>query len=133
MLGSFQHSTLRLEIDASTETLDRCLTETGLLRQWLWPQQLEEGIPERLEQGVMFESSLGPIRIGHRVERRAEGQLQVSLWGAMDGISEWAWGNGWAQLRVEAVSLLPLSPGVLLSLAHLQIFAPQLSNAGSNG
>ena len=129
MLGSFQQSTLRLEIDASAATLERCLKETALLRQWLWPQQLQEGIPEQLELGVEFESRVGPICIGHRVEQCSGTQLQVSMWGGMDGMSEWVWGNGWAQLRVEAISLMPLSPGVLLSLGRLQAFAHQLTQS----
>ncbi|NJL97452.1 MAG: hypothetical protein HC924_00765 [Synechococcaceae cyanobacterium SM2_3_2] len=129
MLGSFQQSTLRLEMDASAATLERCLKETALLRQWLWPQQLQEGIPEQLQTGIEFESWIGPVRIGHRVEQCFANQLQVSLWGGVDGMSEWVWGNGWAQLRVEAISLMPLSPGVLLSLGQLQAFAPQLTQS----
>lgn len=130
MLGSFQQSTLRLEVDAQAEALRRCLTEAELLRQWMWPQQLEPGIPEQLEVGVIFESHVGLLTTGHRVDHCGEGRLQVVMWGAMDGLSEWVWGNGWAQLRVEAISLLPVAAGVWLSLRQLQRFAPQVRIPG---
>jgi len=43
--------------------------------------------------------------------------------GGADGYCDWLWGNGWVQLRVEAVSLLPLGLGQLLMLRRLQQFA----------
>ena len=122
MFGRMQAETVRIAVDASAEQLSRYLTESALLRQWVWPQQLEAGGPERLSEGAEFYSRLGPARIGHQVRSLEDNRLELALWGAIDGWNEWRWGNGWVQLRVEGVSLLPLRLGLNVALRSLQRF-----------
>jgi hypothetical protein len=123
MLGTFQSSTIRVEAEATAATLRRCLVETAWLRQWLWPQKLDQTAPDWLEPGTEFTVWLGPIAIQHRVELCRADRLQILLWGAVDGYNEWAWGNGWIQMRVEGVSLLPMGLGQVMVLRRLQYFA----------
>ncbi|MGQ9837888.1 MAG: hypothetical protein ACUVRV_07955 [Cyanobacteriota bacterium] len=123
MLGTLQSSTLRVEVEASSSTLRRCLTEVDLLRQWIWPQQLQGSLPKSLEVGSTFSAQWGPVSIMHQVETLLPERLRLLIWGGADGYCDWLWGNGWVQLRVEAVSLLPLGIGQLLILKQLQQFA----------
>ncbi|MFQ3583453.1 MAG: hypothetical protein SNJ85_00765 [Cyanobacteriota bacterium] len=123
MLGTLQSSTIRVEVKAGSSTLRRCLTEMELLRQWIWPQQLQGSLPENLEMGSTFNAQWGPISIMHQVETLLPERLRLLMWGGADGYCDWLWGNGWVQLRVEAVSLLPLGMGQLLILRQLQQFA----------
>ncbi len=125
MLGTFQSSTLRLEVDASAETLRECLINTDQLRQWLWPQELVDPTPEQLDLGTEFKASIGPIVIDHRVETLEPTRIRLILWGPLDGYTEWAWGNGWVQLRLEAVCPVPLIWGQQLTLKQLCEFAQQ--------
>ncbi len=131
MLGTFQSSTIRIEVEASASTLRRCLTEVGLLQQWIWPQQLQGSLPTQLEQGSTFAARCGPISILHQVEILLPQRLHLLMWGGADGYCDWRWGNGWVQLRVEAVSLLPLGLGQLLLLRQLQQFARRQENSPS--
>ena len=123
MLGTFQSSTIRIEVEASSSTLRRCLTDVELLQQWIWPQQLQGSLPARLELGSTFAAQWGPVAILHQVETLLPERLRLLMWGGADGYCDWRWGNGWVQLRVEAVSLLPLGLGQLLMLRRLQQFA----------
>jgi hypothetical protein len=68
MLGTLQSSTIRIAVEASSSTLQRCLTEVELLQQWIWPQQLQGSLPPKLEQGSTFAAQWGPISILHQVE-----------------------------------------------------------------
>lgn len=133
MFGRLQTATVRVAVDASAEQLGRYLTELKLLRQWVWPQQLEAGSPEQLHEGAEFYSRLGPARIGHQVRSLDDSHLELALWGAIDGWNEWRWGEGWVQLHVEAVSLLPLQLGLNVALRSLQRFvnAQSTTSAGS--
>jgi hypothetical protein len=123
MLGTLQSSTIRIAVEASSSTLQRCLTEVELLQQWIWPQQLQGSLPPKLEQGSTFAAQWGPVSILHQVEILLPQRLRLVMWGGADGYCDWRWGNGWVQLRVEAVSLLPLGLGQLLMLRQLQQFA----------
>lgn len=123
MLGTLQSSTIRVEVEAGSSTLRRCLTEVDLLRQWIWPQQLQGSLPASLEMGSTFNAQCGPVSIMHQVETLLPERLRLLMWGGADGYCDWLWGNGWVQLRVEAVSLLPLGMGQLLILRQLQQFA----------
>ncbi|MEN9229940.1 MAG: hypothetical protein Q6L68_03455 [Thermostichus sp. DG02_5_bins_236] len=129
MLGTLQSSTIRVEVEAASSTLRRCLTEVDLLRQWIWPQQLQGSLPEGLEIGSTFNAQWGPISIMHQVETLLPERLRLLMWGGADGYCDWLWGNGWVQLRVEAVSLLPLGMGQLLILRQLQQFAQKQEHA----
>ncbi|MBD2101554.1 hypothetical protein [Leptolyngbya sp. FACHB-261] len=120
MLGRFQQSHLRIEINASEETLSRCLLKPATFSQWLWPQQFSPDLPETLTAGVMFTDWLGPVAVQHRVEAAQTGRLLLTLWQGIDGFHEWRWGEGWVQSRLEGISLLPLNLGQTLSLARLR-------------
>ncbi|MGK7911041.1 MAG: hypothetical protein AB4050_06080 [Synechococcus sp.] len=127
MFGRMQTATVRVAVDASAAQLQQYLTESALLRQWVWPQQLEAGGPDRLSEGTEFYSCLGPVRIGHQVRSLDVDRLELALWGAIDGWNEWRWGDGWVQLHVEGVSLLPLDIGLNVALRSLQRFVSSQS------
>ena len=122
MFGRMQVATVRVAVDVSAEQLSRYLTDTTLLRRWVWPQQLEAGGPEHLSEGAEFYSRWGPARIGHQVRALGNDRMVLALWGAIDGWNEWRWGDGWVQLHVEGVSLLPLQIGLNVALHSLQRF-----------
>ena len=128
MFGRQQKATTRIPIDASGDRLRQCLTEANLLRQWVWPQTLDKDLPARLELGNQFYSHLGPLNIGHEVRELDNEHLTLALWGAIDGYNEWRWGDGWVQLHIEAVSLIPLKLGLNVTLQQLKQFASQASH-----
>lgn len=121
MLGTFQHSSLRIEINATEQALRNSLLQPRQLRQWL-PQNISDGLPEELQVGTTFTSWLGPIPIQHRVERVDSTCLRFLLSQGIDGFHEWHWGEGWIQSRLEGISLLPLNLGQTFSLLRLRQF-----------
>ncbi len=122
MLGTFQQSNLRLEVEASESSLRDCLTRPAMLQQWLWPQTFSPGMPERLVQGVEFTSWLGPIAIHHTVVIAEPNSLRLLLSQGVDGFHQWHWGDGWVQSQLEGVSLLPLNLAQTLSLTQLRLY-----------
>jgi hypothetical protein len=120
MLGTFQQSHLRIEVNASAADIQRCLFQTAKLRQWLWPQELAAGLPERLSPGLTFTSQLGPIVVLHYVDVASSNSLRLLLSRGIDGFHEWYWGEGWVQSRLEGVSILPLKLGQTWSLLQLR-------------
>lgn len=122
MLGHFQHSHLRIEIEASEAAIRDSLMSPSQLQQWLWPQTLSPGLPERLHQGLTFTSSVGLITIQQQVDVAESHCLRLLLSQGIDGFHEWYWGEGWIQSRLEGVSLLPLSLAQTLSLLNLRRF-----------
>lgn len=122
MLGNFQQSALRIEVEASEAALRKSLTVPTQMQQWLWPQRLATGLPEQLYPGLVFMSWLGPIKIQHHVDRVESNGLRLLLSQGIDGFHEWSWGEGWVQSRLEGVSLLPLNLGQTLSLLRLRQF-----------
>jgi hypothetical protein len=122
MFGSFQSSALRIEVEAPAVLLQESLTSPVKLQQWLWPQRLAEGLPERLTPGLSFTSWLGPVAIAHQVERVDSDCLRLLLSQGIDGFHEWSWGDGWVQSRLEGISLLPLNLGQSLYLFRLRQF-----------
>jgi hypothetical protein len=122
MLGTFQQSSIRIEITASAQIIRDSLTSIPQLRQWLAPQRLSSGLPEKLEQGLTFTSWLGLIAIEHQVERIEDNGFRLLLSQGIDGYHEWYWGEGWVQSRLEGVSLLPLNLGQTLNLLRLRAF-----------
>jgi hypothetical protein len=131
MLGTLQSFTTRIEVGAKAETLQRCLSHPDLLRQWMWPTPLMTNLPAVLEEGSEFKSPIGPWFLHYRVAFLSCNRLQLILWGAADGFCEWSWGNHWVQLRVEAMSLLPMSLGQFLNLRQLQHYAAEMEEASS--
>ena len=122
MLGEFQQSALRIEIHASMNDLRSSLTQISQLKKWLWPQQLEPGMPTQLILGLQFQTWLGPIPFNHQVDVLTENQLRLILTQGIDGFHEWHWGEGWVQSRMEGISLLPLNLGQTLTLYRLRQF-----------
>jgi hypothetical protein len=122
MLGTFQQSYLRIELDASATTIAKSLLHRDRLKQWLSLQNLPPGLPERLSTGLTFTSHIGPIAIRHHVDIANTNHLRLLLSGGIDGFHEWYWGDGWVQSRLEGVSLLPLKLGQTLSLLQLKNF-----------
>ncbi len=122
MLGTFQQSHLRIELNASETDLRDSLLCPERFRQWLWPQQFSAHLPEKLQPGTHFTSWIGPIAIQHYVEAADEHHLRMLLSQGIDGFHEWHWGEGWVQSRLEGISALPLNLGQTLSLARLKQF-----------
>lgn len=122
MFGTFQQTSLRIEISATEQALRNSLLNTNQLRQWLAPQRLSDGLPDELHPGLTYTSHLGPIAIQHHVDWATDNSLCLILSQGIDGFHEWHWGEGWVQSRLEGISLLPLSLGHTLSLLHLKQF-----------
>lgn len=122
MLGTFQQSFLRIEVDASATEIARSLLHLDRLKEWLSLQTLSPGLPERLSAGLIFNTHMGPVAIRHQVEIANTNHVRLLLSGAIDGFHEWYWGDGWVQSRLEGVSLLPLKLGQTLNLLQLKQF-----------
>ena len=122
MLGIFQQSQLRIEVEASATAIQDSLLRPVQLQQWLWPQRLTVGMPEQLHQGITFTSWSGPVAIYHQVDVATPNCLRLLLSQGIDGFHEWYWGEGWVQSRLEGVSMLPLNLGQTLNLLRLRQF-----------
>jgi len=121
MLGSFQQSALRIEVEAPATLLHDSLTRPAYLQQWL-PQRLSTGLPTQLHSGLVFTVWLGPVAIQHLVDVVEANCLRLLLSQGIDGFHEWYWGDNWVQSRLEGISLLPLNLGQTLSLFRLRQF-----------
>ncbi len=119
MFGTFQQSHLRIEVDASAQSIKESLLNSEKLQQWLFPQQLSSGLPIELEAGLTFTSRTGFITIKHEVEAISESYLRLLLSEGVDGYHEWAWDDGWVQSRLEGISLLPLNLAQTATLLRL--------------
>jgi hypothetical protein len=122
MLGNFQQSQLRIEVEASETAIRDSLLRPVQLQQWLWPQRLSSGMPEQLQPGLTFTNWKGPVAIQQQVQVATPVCLRLLLWGGIDGFHEWYWGEGWVQSRLEGITLLPLNLGQTLSLLRLRQF-----------
>ncbi|MEW5859379.1 MAG: hypothetical protein AB1861_18655 [Cyanobacteriota bacterium] len=122
MLGNFQQSHLRIEVNSPAAAIGDSLLRPSKLSQWLWPQRLSAGLPEHLSEGLTYTSWVGPVAIQHQVEVAQPHCLRLLLSQGIDGYHEWYWGEHWVQSRLEGVSLLPLSLGQTLSLLRLREF-----------
>ncbi|MGE5656499.1 MAG: hypothetical protein ACM37W_07780 [Actinomycetota bacterium] len=122
MLGNFQQSRLRIEVEASESAIRDSLLRPTELQQWLWPQQFPAGLPEQFSEGLTFTTWFGPVPIAHRVEVARENCLRLLLSQGIDGFHEWYWGDGWVQSCLEGVSLLPLNLGQTMNLLKLREF-----------
>lgn len=122
MLGTFQQSHLRIEVEAPHTVIRDSLLHSEHLRRWLWPQQISAGLPEQLHQGLTFTTWAGPVAIQHQVQVAQSNFLRLLLSQGIDGYHEWYWGEGWVQSRLEGVSMLPLNLAQTLSLLRLRQF-----------
>jgi len=112
MLGNFQQSQLRIEVEASETAIGTVCPSQ--LQQWLWPQRFAAGMPEQLDQGLAFTSWTGPSLF--IIKWRWRHPMSTSLLSqGIDGFHEWYWGE--AQSRLEGVSILPLNLGQTLNLS----------------
>ena len=127
MLGSFQQSNLRIEVNASAQTIRDSLIESDRLKQWMWPQNFTS-LSGKLSPGNSFISSLGLITIEHQVEIVEDNCLRLLLSKGIDGYHEWHWGDGWLQSRLEGVSVLPLNLGQTFSLFRLRQYLAGLES-----
>ncbi|MBD2354593.1 hypothetical protein H6G41_08110 [Tolypothrix sp. FACHB-123] len=122
MLGTFQQSQLRIEIEASASAIHDSLLRPAQLQKWLVGQRFTPGMPEELQAGYQFTTWTGPLSIHHQVNVAKANCLRLLLSGGIDGFHEWYWGEGWVQSRLEGVSLLPLNIGQTISLLSLRQF-----------
>jgi hypothetical protein len=122
MLGTFQQSTLRIEVDVSESRIRDSLLYPKQFRQWLGGQRFSTGLPEKLQPGTVFTSWIGPIAIHHHVEVAKPNALRTLLSQGIDGFHQWYWGEGWVQSCLEGVTILPINLGHTLSLLHLRHF-----------
>lgn len=125
MFGTFQQTTLRVEVNAPAEIIRDSLLQPRQFKQWLWPQTFSAGLPGVLEKGTTFTSYLGPIKIQHRVVDLTPQSIRFLLWEGIDGFHEWCWGDEWVQSRIEGISVLPINLGQSLNLLRLQSFLTQ--------
>ncbi len=122
MLGTFQKSHLRIEIEAAEATIRDSLLRPSQLQIWLWPQSFSPGLPEQLSEGVKFETWVGLIEIKHYVDIVRPNCLRLILSQGIDGFHEWYWGDGWVQSRLEGISMFPINLGQTFSLFRLREF-----------
>ncbi|AFZ35256.1 hypothetical protein Sta7437_1694 [Stanieria cyanosphaera PCC 7437] len=122
MLGTFQQSHLRIELEASEEKIRDSLIQTDQLSKWMWPQRFSSSLPQQLQEGLTYKSWFGLIEIEHQVQVANDNCLRLLLSKGIDGYHEWYWGEGWVQSRLEGISLLPLSVGQTFSLIRLRQF-----------
>lgn len=122
MLGTFQQTNLRIEVEASAAMIRDSLLRPDQLQAWLWPQRFSTKLPEQLHQGLTFTIAIGPVGVQHFVERAESNCLRLLLSQGIDGFHEWYWGEGWVQSRLEGVSLLPLNVGHTVNLLRWREF-----------
>ncbi|WP_017300185.1 hypothetical protein [Nodosilinea nodulosa] len=125
MLGTFQHSHLRIEVEATQGQIQASLVQPGKFSHWLWPQRFSHGLPSELHSGLSFNSYIGPIEIHHEVKQVNDYSLSMVLSSGIDGFHEWYWGDQWVQSRLEGVSALPLNLGQNLAMTRLRQFLQQ--------
>lgn len=122
MFGTFQQSTLRVEVNAPAEVIRDSLLQPRQFTQWLWPQTFSVGLPNVLEKGTTFTSYLGPLKVQHQVTELTPHSVCFLLWEGVDGFHEWCWGDEWVQSRIEGISVLPINLAQSLNLMRLRGF-----------
>ncbi|MCS7030511.1 MAG: hypothetical protein NZL92_03115 [Gloeomargarita sp. SKYG116] len=118
MFGYFQYATLRIELRANQEQIRQAFVEPAALRQWWsagWPSQTPVAAGRSAELRWF-----GLIPIRARVQQLEPDRLQWQFSGGVDGVQTWSWGDGWVQVQLAAVSLLPLEVGQVWQLWRLQ-------------
>lgn len=125
MLGTFQQSQLRIEVDASARTIADLLLVPEQWSLWLLPREFYDNLPDKLTPGTSYSLGQGAIAVTHKVQSVTDHSLRLLLSGGVDGYHEWQWGEGWVQARLEGVSLLPLKLSQTLTLGRLRLVAAQ--------
>ncbi len=132
MLGTFQQSQLRVEVDASAKAIADLLLVPENWSTWLLPRQLYNSLPDTLTPGVIYTLGQGAIAVNHEVQSVSDHTLRLILSGGVDGYHEWKWGDGWVQVRLEGISILPLKLSQTLTLERLRLAASQRSKTASS-
>lgn len=135
MFGTFQQTTLRVEVDAKAAVIRDSLLQPRQFEKWLWPLTFSEGLPDVLQLGTVFTTYLGPVKIQHQVTDISTQSVRFLVWEGVDGFHEWYWGNEWVQSRLEGISVLPLNLAQSLNLWRLKQFLEQqdeVSNSAPN-
>lgn len=122
MLGTFQKTQLRIEIEASATALADSLLRPDKIMQWVPLTRFSSAMPEQLYSGFDYLSWNGPIQIHHHVDVVGSDRLRLLLSKGIDGFYEWYWGEGWVQSRLEGISVLPLSLAQTVNLLCLRQF-----------
>lgn len=122
MLGKFQQSQLRIELEASASAIRDSLIRPEQLEKWIPSGRFESGMPEELYPGFKFTSKIAVVPIHHQVDVVGTDCIRLLLSQGIDGFHEWYWGEGWVQSRLEGLTLLPLALGQTLSLLSLRNF-----------
>jgi hypothetical protein len=129
MLGNFQQSHLRIEVPAAGIAIRQQFVSPTKLRRWLSPAQFSFSSEDFLTTAAVFSSSLGWIKVEHRVDWVSDRGIRLLLSNSIDGYQEWCWGDGWVQSRLEGISLLPLN---LIQTANLLKLRSALAPASSS-
>ena len=122
MLGKFQQSQLRIEIEASATAIRNSLIRPDQLEKWILSGRFPSGMPEQLYPGFKFTSKIALVPIHHQVDVVGSDCIRFLLSQGIDGFQEWYWGEGWVQSRLEGLTVLPLALGQTLSLLSLRHF-----------
>jgi hypothetical protein len=122
MLGKFQQSQLRIELEAPATAIRDSLMRPGQLEKWIILARFPSGMPEQLYPGFQFTSKIGVVPIHHQVDVVGSDCVRLLLSQGIDGFHEWYWGEGWVQSRLEGLTLLPLAFGQTLNLLSLRNF-----------
>ncbi len=125
MLGTFQQSQLRIEVDASAKAIADLLLLPDQWSLWLLPRQLYNNLPDKLAPGTSYTLGQGAIAVNHEVQSVTDHSLRLILSGGVDGYHEWQWDDGWVQARLEGISLVPLKLSQSLTLGRLRLAATQ--------
>jgi len=125
MLGTFQQTHLRIEIEAPGNRIRDSLLRPEQMQKWLPFVQLSPGLPEEFYPGFSYTTKVGLISIQHDVEIANETCLRILLSQGIDGYHEWHWGDGWVQSCLEGISILPLNLSQTASLMSLRQFLEQ--------
>jgi hypothetical protein len=122
MFGTFQQSSLRIEVNASEAALRKSLANPAQFSKWIWFERFPSGLPDAVRPGLTFTSWAGAIAIQHQVEIAEPNRVRFLLSQGIDGFHEWAWGEGWVQSRIEGISVLPIRLGQTITLLSLKQF-----------
>ncbi len=132
MLGKFQKSNQRIEIQASAKSIRNSMLYPEKLSQWLWVGKLSPGLPEKLSAGLTFTTQIGFVNIENEVVIATENCLRLLLSQGIDGYQEWFWGEGWIQSRLEGISFLPLNLAQTICLYSLREFLKNTNSPMDN-
>ncbi|MEO1148710.1 MAG: hypothetical protein AAFY26_24345 [Cyanobacteria bacterium J06638_22] len=125
MLGQFQQTSLRIEVEATEAAIRQSLLRSDQWQKWSLLQRFSEGVPLELTPGTVFTTWTGPIAVQHQVDFVNDNALGLLLSQGIDGFHHWHWGDGWIQSSLEGISLMPLSLGHTLALMRLRQFLEQ--------